>query len=69
MFDPMTSISLAIAAIGAMVWIVRVEGRVNSHDALFIEREKQSNTQHNDLKERLVRIEQKLDHANGSAAH
>ena len=58
-------ITLCLAAVGGVVWLVRLEGRVNGHDDTFVEREKQQTERHEDLKERLVRIETKLDR-NGS---
>lgn len=61
MFEPGMLLSLAIAFIGAVVWAVRIEGRVNSHDKLFAERKEQADERNADIKERLIRIEQKLD--------
>ena len=58
-------LSIFLPVITAIVtvtsWNVKLQGRVNEHDRLFEEREKQSNERHDDLKERLVRIEHKLD--------
>lgn len=47
--------------VGATTWNVSLQGRVNGHDALFSEREKQSDDRQEDLKARLMRIESKLD--------
>ena len=52
---------IGMAMIGALGWAIRQEGRINSHDNLFIEREKQAVERHDDLKDRLTRIESKLD--------
>jgi hypothetical protein len=51
------------AVVGVTSWNVSLQGRVNAHDALFEEREKQADDRHEDLKARLVRIETKLDRA------
>ena len=69
MFEPGTLIAIGLAAIGAIVEVVRLEGRINSHDTLFVEREKASDERHEELKDRLERIEHKLDESlrlNGS---
>lgn len=51
--------------LGIVVWGVRQEGRINTHDKLFAIQEKQSDERHTDLKDRLERIETKLDSLNG----
>ena len=63
-------LALVFAGIGAVVEVVRLEGRLNGHDTLFVEREKASDERHDDLKDRLERIERKLDESlrlNGSS--
>jgi hypothetical protein len=57
--------TLLLAVIGGVVWNVRLEGRVNGHDSLFIEREKQHNDRYEEIIRRLDRIEKKQDDANG----
>ena len=72
MFEPGTLIAIGLAAIGAIVEVVRLEGRLNGHDTLFVEREKASDERHEDLKDRLERIERKLDESlklNGPSSH
>ena len=65
-FLPYLAIATSIASLlGVVVWGVRQEGRINGHDQLFIEREKQLDDRHSDLLDRLVRIETKLDRLNG----
>lgn len=44
----------AVPIVGAIVWLVRLEGRINV-----------SESRHDDIIHRLSRIETKLDHANG----
>lgn len=65
--DMSTILAYAIPTVGAVVWGVRLEGRINGHDTLFIERDKQAASNHTDLKERLERIERKLDQATSPA--
>ena len=67
-FDPGVVTGVLTAAAGAIGWAIRQEGRINGHEKLFAEREKvliavqaQSLERHNDTKERLERIERKLD--------
>lgn len=52
--DPFLLVALVIPVIGAVVWLVRLEGRINVADARYA-----------DIVGRLARIEQKLDHLNG----
>mgnify|MGYP001577880954 CR=1 FL=1 len=62
--------AVVLAGVGAVVEVVRLEGRLNGHDTLFVEREKLTEATHKDLTARLVRIETKLDESlklNGSS--
>lgn len=54
-------LSFGVTLIGGVVWAVRLEGRVNQQDALLVERDKQTTERHADMKDRLERIENKLD--------
>lgn len=49
-----TFIAIAVPSVGAIVWLVRLEGRINVNDS-----------RHDDIVERLKRIETKLDRGNG----
>ncbi len=50
-----------LTCIGGIIWAVRLEGRVNTHDSIFIEREKQADSRDRDLQKRLDRVEVKID--------
>lgn len=50
-----------LTVVGAVVWGARLEGRINAHDLRFTERGLRFDAQHQDLCERLERIERKLD--------
>ena len=52
--------------VGVVVWGVRQEGRINGHDTLFTEREKQQVSRDEEIIRRLDRIERKQDTANGA---
>lgn len=52
----------AVTIIGTVIWAVRVEGKVQTLEAL-------NKVQTSDIKARLVRIENKLDRANGTDAN
>ena len=58
-------LSIFVVAIAGIVWGVRQEGRINSHDTLFVEREKQQKARDEDIIQRLERIERKQDASNG----
>ncbi len=69
-------IPVATLAAAGIVWAIRLEGKVEAHQQLFAEREKQTlaknaadTERHDELKERLVRIEGKLDSIAYGAIH
>lgn len=73
MLEPGILISLATVGVGAVVWSVRMEGRVNGHDKLFeekeklnMERDKNLLERHAEIAARLGRIENKIDHGFGN---
>lgn len=68
MLEPGILITLALSVVGAIVWAVRVEGRVNGHDKAFIdldklleERDEHIKERHQEISLRLSRIEAKID--------
>lgn len=61
MLEPAILLTIGLAIVAGIVWAVRIEGRVNMHDRLFEEREKQVEDRHQELQARLIRIEAKLD--------
>jgi hypothetical protein len=68
MFEPGLILSALVSCVGAIVWAIRVEGKVNGHDRLFeerdrltVERDKNLSDRHKDLSDRLDRIERKID--------
>lgn len=63
------AVGVAVTSIAGVVWGVRQEGRINEHDRLFKERKEQADERHADIKDRLERIENKLDRLNGSQPH
>ena len=50
--------------LGVIVWALRLEGRVKTAEALSTERDTRYTERDTDIKDRLVRIEAKLDHQN-----
>ncbi len=76
MIEYISLASVGTAAVSGVIWAIRLEGKVEAHEQLFAEREKQSVARgeadlekHNDLKDRLVRIESKLDSIAYGAMH
>jgi hypothetical protein len=61
MLEPGLILSFGVMMIGVVVWAVRIEGRINGHDQLFVEKDKLADERHEDIKARLIRIEDKLD--------
>lgn len=60
---------LGLAFVGGIIEFVRLEGRVNTHHQLFVEREKQAHERHQELMRRLSQIEAKIDQSNGARSH
>lgn len=68
MLEPGIIITISLACIGAIVWAVRIEGRVNGHDARFValeklleERDDRVLERHTEIGNRLFRMENKID--------
>ena len=61
MISPEVGFMLGSLGLGGAVWALRLEGRVDTQEKLNASREKQLDERHDDLKARLVRIEDKLD--------
>ena len=61
MFEPGILLSLATILIGGVAWAVRVEGRVNTHERMFLDREKSGMMMYTEIQQRLTRIEAKVD--------
>lgn len=57
--------ALGAAVIGGIVWSLRLEGRVNNHDTILAEREKQTTDFQSEIKDALSEIRQKLDYLVG----
>ena len=53
--------SVILAILGGVIWAVRLEGRVNQQEAISVERGKSEDERSEDMKDRLQRIETKLD--------
>lgn len=59
--EPGILITVVLTCVGAIVWAVRVEGRVNGHDKVFIDLSKLLDERHTAITTRLERIEAKID--------
>lgn len=49
------------AGLGGIIWLVRLEGRVNAHEAACLERQKRLDERHGEISDRLGKIDDKLD--------
>lgn len=66
--DPNTIATVMVAGVGGLgtavyavgTWGYNLQQRVNKHDTLFEEREKQAQERHSDLKEDLKEIKERL---------
>jgi hypothetical protein len=57
-------IALTVALIGAVVWFVRLEGRVNLLDRVLVDHLDAKTRSQNDVVARLTRLEEKIDRIN-----
>jgi hypothetical protein len=55
------AVTAAIAVVGAIVWLVRLEGRLNVSDAKHVAIEKRVDSLEQRILDQLDRIEDKLD--------
>lgn len=51
--------AVIIPMVGAIVWLVRIEGRVNGHDAQHVQHQKR----HEELRTDIAYIRDRIDHA------
>lgn len=62
--DPATVSTIVLAGLAgastAGIWALRLEGRVNGHEQLFEEREKQAQDRHIEIKEDLTELKQMI---------
>ena len=62
--DPATVSTIVLAGLAgastAGIWALRLEGRVNGHEQLFTEREKQALDRHTEIKEDLTELKQMI---------
>ena len=61
MFEPGVLLGIAVMLIGAIVWTVRVEGRVNTLESMHNDLKELFDSKLNDIKDRLVRIEKSIN--------
>lgn len=78
MVEPGILLSAGLSCVAAIVWAVRVEGKVKGHDRMFTdlgklidERDERIRERHLEVVARLVRIESAIDKGfkNGNGAH
>lgn len=53
--------ALTVPAVLGLVWLVRLEGRLNTHEATCTERHRKLDERHSAITDQLASIEQKLD--------
>ena len=58
---PAELVATVSLVVGSIVWLIRLEGRVNTHEAIWAERYQQLRQQHVEGLEEMRLIETKLD--------
>lgn len=61
MADLHSLVSIAVIGVGVVVWLVRLEGRVNVHEAVCAERYKRLDERATEAADKLHAIDAKLD--------
>lgn len=54
-------VTVAVPVIAGIIWLIRLEGRVNTHEAECTQRETKHDERHVESTKKLDRIEAKLD--------
>lgn len=54
-------IAVGLPVLGGVVWLIRLEGRVNSHEKSCEERQKRLDERHKNIEHHLASIDRKLD--------
>lgn len=55
------AIVVGTTALGGLVWLVRLEGRVNTHEAECVQRRKRDDERHAETTTKLTAMDAKLD--------
>jgi hypothetical protein len=58
---PAELVATVSLVVGSIVWLIRLEGRVNTHEAICAERYRQLREQHVEALDEMRQIESKLD--------
>ena len=56
-----TIVVVGVPLVGAVVWLIRLEGRVNTHEQKCDERQKRLDERHENIERQLLSIDRKLD--------
>jgi len=59
--DPGTIVTIAMIAVAGLVWALRLEGRVNTHEKSCEERQKRLDERHQAIGESLETLNAKMD--------
>lgn len=58
MMSPELALAIGLPLIGGLVWLIRMEGRVNAHEASCTERQTRLDERHSDINRRLASIDE-----------
>lgn len=59
--DANVIVGVALPAVFGLVWLIRLEGRVNTHEAECSQRQQRMDERHTDIGKKLDGIDSKLD--------
>lgn len=54
-------LTIVTAFLGGVIWLIRLEGRVNTHEAECSQRQKRADERHGEMTAKLTKIDEKLD--------
>ena len=56
-------LAVAILALGGLIWLIRLEGRVVAHDAILLDFKRINELAHNEMREEVHYIRMRIDSA------
>lgn len=56
--NPELALAIGLPLIGGLVWLIRMEGRINAHEASCSERQKRLDERHREIDRRLTSIDE-----------
>lgn len=66
--EPGLAVAIVVPAVMALVWLLRLESRIASHEQVCAVRQKSLDERHEEIRDSLQRLDAKLDRLMGGAS-